>query len=64
MLMNWGDPTPAFSISDWSAERVEAIEWYPGYADIPMKYMSKQKVVCGVLVIHTRRYEAKKPAPD
>ena len=60
MLMNPGDPTPPFSIRDWSADRIEAIEWYSGLADTPIKYLSKQRVVCGVLVIHSRRYDRKR----
>ena len=59
-LMNRGDPTPEYNINEWSADRVEAIEWYSGRSDMPVKYLSNQRVNCGVLVIHTRRYEPKK----
>jgi hypothetical protein len=54
MLMNPGRPTPPFSLGEFSAERVEAIEWYASPLYMPLKYQSRN-ASCGVLVIHTRR---------
>jgi hypothetical protein len=59
MLMNPGNPTTPFDISKISAERVEAIEWYSGNVTVPQKYQSRQ-AECGVLVIHTRRFDDKR----
>lgn len=60
MLMNPGRPTPPWDISEWSAERVEAIEWYSSRIHMPLKYNTRQ-AECGVLVIHLRQFEPRGP---
>jgi hypothetical protein len=55
VLMNGvGEPTQPFDLATVVPESVEAIEWYAGAADTPMKY-SRMGSNCGVLVIWTRR---------
>ena len=51
---------PVPNINTIPAESIEAIEFYVGGAQTPLKY-STLNSGCGVLVIHTRRYRAKDP---
>jgi Carboxypeptidase regulatory-like domain/TonB-dependent Receptor Plug Domain len=46
--------SPAFDVSDYAPEQLEAIEFYSGPAQTPAKY-SILGAVCGVLVLWTRR---------
>ncbi|HYC50430.1 MAG TPA: carboxypeptidase regulatory-like domain-containing protein, partial [Gemmatimonadaceae bacterium] len=61
VLMNPGTPTPPYDVSQISAERLEAVEWYPSRIETPMKYQLRE-TKCGVLVLHTRRFDAKPSA--
>jgi Carboxypeptidase regulatory-like domain len=55
VLMNGAkEPTEPFDISTIAPERVEAVEFYSGPAQTPLKY-SRMSSRCGVLVIWTRR---------
>ena len=51
---------PLFDINTISPEAIEAIEYYATPASVPMKY-GRDGSDCGVVVIHTRRREIKKP---
>ena len=53
-LMNPGAPTPPFDLRSIVTTQVEAIEWYAGPSQMPLKYMARNST-CGVLVIRTRR---------
>jgi len=53
MLVNPGRPTPPFNLNDWNASAIEAIEFYPSQASLPMRY-SHPGATCGVFVIHMR----------
>ena len=55
----WIPPEPLFDINLIPPESIEAIEYYPGPASTPARY-SALNSHCGVVVIHTRRYEPKK----
>lgn len=46
--------TPPFDVNSIPSAMIEAIEWYAGGAQTPMKY-SRLDSGCGVLVIHSRR---------
>jgi hypothetical protein len=48
------EPTEPFDISMIAPEQVEAVEFYAGPAQTPLKY-SRMGSNCGVLVIWTRR---------
>ena len=54
MLMNPGRPTEPFDVNTIAPERIEAVEWYAGPSQTPLKY-AKLNSACGVLVIWTRR---------
>lgn len=54
MLMNPGAPATPVDINEFYSQQIEAIEYYAGPAQTPMKY-SKLNSPCGVVVIHTRR---------
>jgi hypothetical protein len=45
---------PLFDINSIAPEQIEAIEYYSGAAEVPLKY-SNTNSDCGVIVIHTRR---------
>jgi hypothetical protein len=47
-------PTEPFDINSIAPERIEAIEYYAGGAETPLKY-SRAGSECGVLVLWTRR---------
>lgn len=49
--------TPPFDVNSLAPGQIEAIEYYAGPSQTPMKY-SKLNSACGVLVIHTRRFKA------
>jgi hypothetical protein len=53
-LMNPQRPAEPFDINSIPTETMEAVEWYAGPSQLPLKY-SKLDSTCGVLVIHTRR---------
>jgi len=54
-LMNGSrEPTEPFDLRSVSPERIEAMEYYAGPAETPMKY-SRMGSSCGVLVIWTRK---------
>jgi outer membrane receptor for ferrienterochelin and colicin len=48
------DGESLFDINSVSPDQIEAIEFYTGPAQIPLRY-SNVSTVCGVLVLHTRR---------
>jgi hypothetical protein len=54
LLMNPTSPTEPFDVNTLSPERIEAIEWYAGPSQTPLKY-SKWNSKCGVLILWTRR---------
>jgi hypothetical protein len=54
VLMNPTSPTEPFDVNTLAPERIEAVEWYAGPSQTPLKY-SKMNSRCGVLVIWTRR---------
>ena len=55
VLMNGvAEPTQPFDLSTVVPESVEAIEWYAGASQTPLKY-ARMGSNCGVLVIWTRR---------
>ncbi|MEX2154663.1 MAG: carboxypeptidase regulatory-like domain-containing protein [Gemmatimonadaceae bacterium] len=47
-------PTPPFNVNSIPSMSIEAVEWYAGPSETPMKYSTLDSA-CGVLVIHTRR---------
>jgi hypothetical protein len=54
LLMNRTRPTEPFDVNTIAIERIEAIEWYSGPSQLPLKY-SQLDARCGVLVLWTRR---------
>jgi hypothetical protein len=52
---------PLFDINSLPPGSIEAIEFYSGAAQIPARYMGLN-TQCGVMVIHTRRPDRKRPA--
>ncbi|MGE5732901.1 MAG: carboxypeptidase regulatory-like domain-containing protein, partial [Gemmatimonas sp.] len=48
------EPTEPFDINEIAPERIEAMEFYTGSAETPLKY-SRMGSACGVLVLWTRR---------
>ncbi len=60
-LMNPERPTEPYDINSIAPDQIEAVEWYASPAQTPSRY-SNLNSVCGVLVIHTRRFDSiKKP---
>jgi hypothetical protein len=55
-LMNFGKPTEPFDVNSVPSEQIEAVEWYASAAQTPGRY-SGLNSNCGVLVIHTRRFD-------
>lgn len=53
-LMNPGAPTEPFDINTVSMTAIQAVEYFPGAASVPLEY-NNLNAACGVLVIHTRR---------
>jgi len=53
-LMNPGQPTEPFDVNTFSADQLEAIEWYASASQTPAKY-ARLNSGCGVYVMHTRR---------
>jgi hypothetical protein len=53
---------PLFDLNSLQTAQVEAIEFYASGATVPMEY-NRGDVRCGVLVIHTRKFEPKKKTP-
>jgi hypothetical protein len=47
------EPEPLFDINSINPASIEAIEWYSGTSEIPMRYTSAD-TQCGLIVIHTR----------
>ncbi len=56
-LMNPSSPTEPYDINGIAPDQIEALEWYGSPAQTPSKY-SKLNSNCGVIVIHTRRFES------
>jgi hypothetical protein len=54
VLMNPTNPTEPFDINTLAPERIEAVEWYAGPSQTPLKY-SRREAKCGVLAIWMRR---------
>jgi hypothetical protein len=55
MLVYRGDPRePLFDLNRMLPAQIEAIEFYAGPAQTPLRYSSLNSA-CGVLVVHTRR---------
>jgi hypothetical protein len=54
VLMNPTSPTEPFDINTLAPERIEAVEWYAGPSQTPLKY-SRRDAKCGVLAIWMRR---------
>ena len=54
LLMNPQQPTEPFDINTIAPEQIEAIEFYAGASQTPLRY-SNLNSACGVLVIHRRR---------
>ena len=44
-----------FDLNTVRADQIEAIEWYSGATQTPPEYIGSRGV-CGVLVLHTRRW--------
>ncbi len=57
-LVNSGLPTEPFDVNSIAADQIEAVEWYASAAQTPSRY-AKLNSSCGVLVIHTRRFDAR-----
>jgi len=53
-----GGAEELFDLNSVSPEQIEAIEYYSGPATTPLMY-SRLNSNCGVLVIHTRRFQSK-----
>lgn len=47
------------NLSTYNPDQIEAVEFYPGLSTVPAEYAQINQR-CGVLVLHTRRYSAKK----
>ena len=54
VLVNSSRPTEPFDISTIEADQLEAVEYYSGASQLPLKY-AKLDSRCGVLVLWTRR---------
>ena len=57
-LMNPSQPTEPFDVNQIPVAQIEAVEWYASPAQTPSRYM-RLNSPCGVLVIHTRRYDGR-----
>ncbi len=57
-LQNPMAPTEPFDVNSIPVTQIEAIEWYASPAQTPSQY-SRLNSLCGVLVIHTRRYDGR-----
>ena len=55
-LVNSGLPTEPFDVNSIAPDQIEAVEWYASAAQTPSRY-AKLNSSCGVLVIHTRRFD-------
>lgn len=53
-LLTPGDPTQPFDVSTIPVTAIEAIEFYAGPAETPLRYTTRNSL-CGVIVVHTRR---------
>ena len=61
-LMNPGTPNPGIPLRDLPVlTSIEAMEWYAGMTQVPPEYVGGN-TSCGVLVVHTRRFQPKGPA--
>jgi hypothetical protein len=47
------------NLNTYNPDQIEAVEFYPGLSTVPAEYAQINQR-CGVLVLHTRRYAAKK----
>lgn len=55
-LQNPTQPTEPFDVNSIPITQIEAVEWYASPAQTPARY-ARLGSPCGVLVIHTRRYD-------
>ena len=55
-LQNPSLPTEPFDVNSVPVNQIEAVEWYASPAQTPARY-TRLGSPCGVLVIHTRRYD-------
>jgi hypothetical protein len=53
-LMNPGYPAEPFDVNTFSADQLEAIEWYASASQTPARY-ARLNSGCGVYVMHSRR---------
>jgi len=53
-MVNASRPTEPFDISTIEADQLEAVEYYSGPSQLPLKYATLDSR-CGVLVLWTRR---------
>ena len=58
-LMNPSQPTEPFDVNSYSPDQIEAVEFYAGPSQTPSRYAVLNSN-CGVLVIHTRRFNSLK----
>lgn len=58
LLVNGSPPTEPFDISTIVADQLEAVEYYSGPSQLPLKY-AKLDSRCGVLVLWTRRSQSR-----
>ncbi len=56
-LMNGGTPTEPYDVNSIAPDQIEGVEWYASPAETPSQY-TKLNSPCGVLVIHTRRFDS------
>ena len=54
LLLNGGFPTPPFNVNEILTSQIEAVEWYAGPSETPVRY-ARLNSACGVMVVHTRR---------
>jgi hypothetical protein len=61
--MNPGRPTEPYDVNSIAPDQIESLEWYASPSQTPSRYNNLNSV-CGVIVIHTRRFESIKPPAD
>jgi hypothetical protein len=57
VLMNPGQPTSPFDLNELQTVQLEGIEYYASPAQVPVQY-ARLNSPCGVLVLHSRRWES------
>ena len=62
-LVNGGKPTEPFNVNSIPPAQIEAIEWYSGTAQTPMRYATLNSN-CGVYIIHSRRPDERSKLND